>query len=410
MNIRTTPQKMSFITELGLVLVLIGMQFGTALRNIFPDLELVYVIMGVSVICVCNFKNFLNYKFPIYNKWYGLIIIFQFILLIYAGFADRDDFLFYHLYIIFLTISISSNNRNLIFPNFLRIVLYVSGFISLVVLYQATFGFNYLNSGGYEETGRLWLTEGGDPITIARALTINIIALLLYKPTLYYEKLLKILFVISSIIGLFSFSTRGAMLALLISFVLYYWNVNGIKSQLSRGEKIKRGAYILAFIVILILLYNKSDYFYDKIIAFFDNLSRGITTYFVGAGNNNVDVSTMERNLKMKRVFDTYNDNISWFNIFFGNGYYTLYIDIPIVQAFFDLGIFGFIYFLITMYLPFKANIYRTANYYPYLFIKLCTIQIFLDQLFNGLPYYFTQYTPIILVIFFQRNIIFKKN
>lgn len=407
MNLQTT-QNASFITELGLVLVLIGMQFGTVIRNIFPELELVYVIMGVSVVCVFNFKNFFNYKLPLYNKWFGLIIIFQFILLIYAGFADCDDFLFYHLYILSLTISISTNDRNLSFPNFLRIVLYVSGCISLVVLYQATFGFSHLNLGGYEGTGRLWLTEGGDPITLARALTINIIVLLVYKPTFQYEKLLKTLFLFSSIIGLFSFNTRGAIMAFLISLILYHWNLKVLKKNSTNDKKIKRAAYLLGFMILLIVLYNKSDYFYDKIISFFNNLSRGITTYFVGAENNNIDVSTMERNLKMKKVVDTYNDDISWFNIFFGNGYFKLYIDIPIVQAFFDFGLFGIIYFLITMYLPFKANIYKTSNYYPYLFIKLCTIQIFLDQLFNGLPYYFTQYTPIILLIFFQKNTIFN--
>jgi hypothetical protein len=394
----------SFKTQLGMVLILIGMPLATCLRNVFPSLELVNVFMVISVLSIFNFRNLFELKFPSFNKWFSIILLMQIIQLVYAMLAGKYDFLMYHFYIIAVIFAISTNNRNIKYGMFLRIAFYATGFISIVVLYQATFGFKQLVGGGYLGTSRLFLEEGGDPINLARVLTINIILIVVYNEKSIFENVVKKMFLISSIIGLFAFRTRGAMVVALLAVVLYYWNITAHRKEKSEFQRIKLFLYFSGTIFGVVFLYYNNVYFFQKIGDFGDSLVSGVSTYLSGnKSNTSVDPSTIVRYGTINKVFSSYS-SVSWFNLFFGKGYHSMYIDVPLLQAFYDLGIFGFIYVFITMILPFKNNLYKTSYYNEFLFIKLICLQVIFDQLFNGLPYFYMQFTPIILLVFFKQN------
>ena len=49
-----SKSRREILRTIGLVLVFIGMQFGTAIRNVAPALEIVNIIMAVSIVLLKN--------------------------------------------------------------------------------------------------------------------------------------------------------------------------------------------------------------------------------------------------------------------------------------------------------------------------------------------------------------------
>jgi hypothetical protein len=61
-----------------------------------------------------------------------------------------------------------------------------------------------------------------------------------------------------------------------------------------------------------------------------------------------IDDSASQRIKTITKVLDTFNRNVedgNWLQIIFGHGYQHFYVDSPIIQAFHDLGIMGFVIF-----------------------------------------------------------------
>ncbi|SDW45991.1 hypothetical protein SAMN05444411_101775 [Lutibacter oricola] len=389
--------------EIGLALILIGMPLGTAIRNVLPNLELVNFIMFLSFLLVIDYKNLINLKLPFLSFWFIILIIFQIIEILYATIEKVNDFYFYHIYLILILIGLSTQSRTKTFYSFLRIIFYFSGFISFVVFYQATLGLTQLIGGGYVGTGRLWLVEGGDPINMARALLVNIIVVMVYKGNSPFEKIMRYVFLVTSIIGLLGFGTRSSIVVSIIVFTLFLWNKQILKITTTK-DFFRIVSYVFLITLVLIFLYLKNDFFSQKVDYIIEAVERGVATYFLGNSNLGVDGSTIVRYRTFNKALEIMRNDFEFHNFVFGNGYMGFYIDIPLIQVFFDLGIFGFIYFIFTIVFPFKSNVFKTRFNDVYLFIKLFCVQILFDQFFTGLPYYYTQFVPIIILLFVSKR------
>ena len=52
-----SKSRREILRTIGLVLVFIGMQFGTAIRNVAPALEIVNIIMAVSIVLLIDYRG-----------------------------------------------------------------------------------------------------------------------------------------------------------------------------------------------------------------------------------------------------------------------------------------------------------------------------------------------------------------
>lgn len=400
-------QYFSLRNEIGFALMLIGVQTGTAIRNVF-GIELVNIIMATSVLCVMNFRNAFSFKFPCWNSLFLLIWIFQIIELIYSVNcrADISTYIPMHYYLLSITFALSSQNKGLDFRYSDVIFMYLSSFISIVVAFQATHGFVgvYTTNEFYQaDIGASQLEQGGDKITMGRALLFSVICSIVYKRRLIWELFVKVAVIACSFVGLMMFNTRASMIVSIVCLLLYIIK----KSQLISGAAFlsKRTfnlifKYALFVTALLLIVYIQIDYVHEMVDNLFYNFTRGVLTLF-GDNSFGEDQSTIYRHTVMRKISQT---ETSIGELLFGHGYYTIYIDIPMFQAFYDFGIFGILYFIILGYIPTKYILKYNTSKVPVMIILLFAVQYLLDQAYCGLPYFFFQFIPIILLVFFYNN------
>lgn len=382
--------------EFGLLIFIIGLQLLNALKNIFPGVELVNLFMIISCLSVIDYNNLIRFKFPRFNKYGCILILLQIVMIIYALAAQNQSIklYYYHFYVIAIIFGLSTQSREKVTKNLLQFLFYASGFISLVVFWQATNNGTELITS-YNNTGKLWLEYGGDPVTMSRALEIYIILMLIYRSRSVIEKTLKMPFLVAAVIGLFSFGNRATIVGCILIFIVYLKNTQ--RTKLTIELLLKRMIFCVVIVISLVGLYKYNVYFAGKINTSIKSTITAVSTYF-GNVKNGKDLSASTRVTLRKKVINTINNKFSIENYLFGYGYNSIYIDMPILQAFFDLGICGWlIYITFTIYIPIAGNISKSNDRFQ-LFLKLFSIQTILDQFYCGLPYYYFVYTPAILI------------
>lgn len=394
-----TKSRREILRTIGLVLVFIGMQFGTAIRNVAPALECVNIIMAVSIVLLIDYRGLKELKI---NAKLFAILCFQIWLLILALFSKNatNQLVIFHLYLIAFIIALNSNTRYCKFESFGRVVFWISGFISLVIASQATQGFKGLQLS-YEGTSKLWLSQGGDPVTLARALGINIIACLFYKKKNRIEVIATGIFALADIIGLFSFRNRSALLCSFVVFVICFFKYY---TKSISTNKILISA--ISVMVVAIVLY-KIPYFSIKIKSTVDAMLSGIGT-LLNLNVNGVDSSAQTRVSILENLRSTFNHHFIR-NLFFGLGYNFTYVDRPVIQMFYDNGIFAFIaYAYLNLWTPIKCilkTIFKHVNYNDaWLIIAFISLQSVFDQFLTGLPYFYFLWTPAIFMTFSIAN------
>lgn len=394
-----SKSRREILRTIGLVLVFIGMQFGTAIRNVAPELESVNIIMAVSIVLLIDYRGLKELKI---NVKLFAILCFQIWLFILALFSKNatNQLIVFHLYLIAFIIALNSNTRYCKFESFGRVIFWISGFISLVIVYQATQGFKGLQLS-YEGTSKLWLSQGGDPITLARALGINIIACLFYKKKNRIEIIVTGIFALADIIGLFSFRNRSVLLCSFVIFVIWYFKYY---TKSISANKILISA--ISVMVVVIALY-KIPYFSIKIKSTVDAMLSGIGT-LLNLNVNGVDSSAQTRVSILENLRSTFNHHFIR-NLFFGLGYNFTYVDRPVIQMFYDNGIFAFIaYAYINLWVPikyiFKTVFYRVNYNDAWLIVVFISLQSLFDQFLTGLPYFYFLWTPAIFMVFSITN------
>lgn len=391
--------------SLGLVLIFIGMQLNTAIRNVLPSIDIVELIMIISVLLISDLN--MSRKLHLSKNQSGLIV-FVSILFLLALFSNNGTKQLYsfHLYLIALIFAFSTQKNYVTYQYFGRILFYLSGFISVVVCFQATDGFTKLIQS-YYGTSKLWLEQGGDPVSVSRALGINIIAILLYKKKNLFEKMVAIIFAIFTIIGLFSFSNRSSIVCVVIVLLLWGWKYYNTKVSFK-----KIGIGVITIIIIFII-FTQIEYIQVKGASLLKGTINGIAT-LVGINTSVADVSATTRVRILEEV-----ENAFWQkpikHLIFGLGYNWTYVDRPVFQAFFDLGIIGSIVYLFYLFwIPINAIMRQLKTELndclyneAYRFVVFIALQSLMDQFYCGLPYFYYLWTPTVFFVccsFYKRK------
>ena len=192
-QMRKNNNRAEFRKSLGLVLVFVGMQFNTAIKNVILGMDISIVIMLLSALLLFDIKGIAKIRMS--NKTIVLFMLQIFLLLVsLVSNQGTTQLITFHLYLLAIIYALSTNKEYIQFAYFGKILFWVSGFIAILILFQATNGFTRLNLT-FDNTGKLWLSQGGDPITMSRALEFNFIACLFYKEKNKFEKIITWIFV-----------------------------------------------------------------------------------------------------------------------------------------------------------------------------------------------------------------------
>lgn len=187
-QMRKNNNRAEFRKSLGLVLVFVGMQFNTAIKNVTLGMDISIVIMLLSALLLFDVKGIAKIRMS--NKTIVLFILQIFLLLVsIVSNRSTTQLITFHLYLLAIIFALSTNKEYIYFSYFGKILFWISGFVAILVLFQATNGFTGLTVS-FDSTGKLWLRQGGDPITMSRALEFNFITCLFYKKRIKLKKLL----------------------------------------------------------------------------------------------------------------------------------------------------------------------------------------------------------------------------
>lgn len=404
------------LLSLGLVLVIIGMQFGTALKNVLGGVELVNLIMLIAVLMIIDLSAYRNI-FLMPRAYFPIFLISVLLLLrsIVEG-SYTQQLVFFHLFIIALLLSLCTRVDKYTLESFPKYLFYVSGFVSVVVAFQATNGFTQFNntftySGG--STSKLWMAYGGDPITMSRACVICIIACLLYKSKNAIGRIFKIVFLASAAVGLLSFTNRATVIGTFIILILYTLYELRYSEE---NSKFKVLLVVMSVAFICYLLYTNIPFLKEQLDSILERVIPGINS-LLGINKDVVDGSTSTRYTLRQEALDRYNLSENGFidvcvRFFAGNGYNFKFLDCPALQIITDCGIIiGIVYFITLIAIPIlkNFNLRRNATIFERA-VALFAIQMVLDQFYCGSPYFYFYWTPAILLIFSRLNVVNKED
>lgn len=396
--------------EIGFLLIIDGIYISNIMHEVFSFFpkELSSIIMFIGVLLIADWNNVFQIKFPRLTSKVFFLAVFQlylmFYLILYSNAYISDSFgkdTLYCLFAIALTFSAASIDRSQRLCILPKMLFYVN-FLLLVLLTYIV-----LNDSSYSVGVRYVLSSGGDAITLALGCTTFAITILIYEVKNIIERVMKILSSVLVIACTIFFQTRVALFGVILVLIIYCALNNKISINISKKKIIRCGILILSTILLSKIL-MQYQFFQDGWTLMYNRTLKGILT-FLGINNDfGVDASAVNRTMTMAQSWEIiYSRGI--LQTLFGNGYMTLYVDVPILQAFLDLGLIGGImYSFFIVILPInllfsrkKKQVFRADEdlWMQYMLFIFLTVQVIAKQIISALPYGADVYWPAILCL-----------
>lgn len=393
------------ISALGLALVFIGIPIGMYFKVFCGWMNLNRVLVFVGLLMVFPYKYFLKRinKIP---KLFGGILFFHIIAITYYFFSENGDTmdLVYELVVLILCLALICTHKEELSIEKTIIYLWIlSAFCAVCTVYMIKSGM----VGIYSETtsqytkssdGRImfeFLTAAGTCIT-----NVCCSCYIFLKIKKRKIRLLLVIFILIDLYGILLSQKRTPFIVatFIILFFLYY---NKVLNKLFQPKFFIW--YIVIFIAAVITISQSNE-----LMQLYDNLSEGITNGLkdmifgvkVYDGNN----STAIRYYTRMHALDIIS-NFSWINYIFGKGYMTLWCDMPLLQAYLDMGILGVIF--VTNYMvvfPFKLIIKARKLSYDTIWALVNASYIMISCLNSGTPYGHAKWIPLLILAFCYNN------
>lgn len=394
--------------EIGILLIIFGVTVGNLLYEFLgKSINIVNISMFLGVILIGDYRRLLSLKWPYPKIDCIIIFIFQNILLLYliaycnqylkSGFVDFS----YVLFVLVLIVMINSNGYSVRMNNLVNYLFYFSFFILLLI------SFVIFRTGF---STRFTFTSGADPLAMGLGITSCLATILIYNPTSIYKKVIKFMSIFLFIYCELAFNCRTAIVSsILIILINIIQNIRiGGKKNLNLKKFFNTFFKILSLIVLIYTIYTKVAEIKILIDTTIEFIGNGIKALYMGEGYG-VDASANTRLITRREALRIISSS-NLFQLLFGHGYMKMYVDIPILQAFLDLGIIGgSVYFYIIFIIPLKLivsrqyiNLARRDNEYKerYLLFTLLSLPIIIKQFGSATPYGHDLYWPSTLCLF----------
>jgi hypothetical protein len=247
--------------------------------------------------------------------------------------------------------------------------------------------------------------EGGNPHIFAKGGYAQLIASILYlRFKGWWVKIFSYFSIFLAIVVIIATQTRAVLLsALLALFIFLIFNLkkSQLKSFIAAATSPRN---LFSLVVVLIGVY----YYLDTYTPFFKILSGyadRFNTTFLNAiltatgnatGSKAFDPSSYQRVLSMSYFYNFLNGQPGM--LIFGMGYRHTYFDVPVLEAFFDCGIIGFVTFMgfnvVCLYEAVRAM--RRNNNQFSIFLAYYYVVMFVGIFTSGRPFdtsYWFQFT-----------------
>ncbi len=387
--------------EIGLLLALAGIQFSLIIKSIIGwSFDLTNIIFVLSIILILDYKKLFSFELPLHGSWITASLGYNVYIALLALVSGASMWVsgygvIYTLYTIVFILALMTNTREIDGEFFVTMTWAVTGIFSVLLFYLVTDGFTQF--GGTIMT----LSSGAGRLSLSVIAFYYLCVMLLYHPQNIVLRILKVVIAIVAIYDVMACSRRGLMVALIIIFLYHLWQSTSLRIDIQTVFRVT-GAVIL----VVFALWAASKLipgFDDLLSGYIDRLVMGVNTYF-GNTSNGTDAAAINRNININS-FGKLFINGTILQQLFGHGYAYFWMDVPYLEAFIDLGVFGGIWYLIIqLIMPLKV-IFRKTNDVALRFSQYFAIIAITYNLYSGLPYGQYKFVPVIILFYVENTI-----
>lgn len=384
-------------TTLGISLSIIGVPLGMYLNWFFPVVKWSPLTMLLSVVLIANWRNVLRLRLA-GSASLAWIVGFQMLMVLYgvldARGAMTGQYFSFHAYVIMLCVAYASLNASARTGR-LCDTLYLS---SLVLTGLGA----WTCYSGLVVGDEVWQMKQEvddyalEPFTVASGVLTNLFAALLVRKERFWEKLLFLVAVSLDVYVLFACTKRTPIFVAIVGTLLYLYK-RGILTWQGTRRFLK---YVPLLIIAFVGAYATFSSFATNVNDFVDNFYAGVLNLMGDTSVRDASGSAMARTEARQFMFTYISTHFTPVNYIFGAGYLFRWLDAPVLEAYLDMGIPGFVgYAFIIIVLPFKALRRRWLNDGQLLALMLCIYP--LVSCFNsGNPYGYNKYTATCLMVY----------
>ena len=386
-------------------LIIVGGALGMYMNFYLGNIGWNNILMMMALLLLPNWRNLANFRLPFVNSIFKFIIAFQFLCVAYIAVSGKFDSsgLIFILFTVFLLLGIMSQCKNdMPIP---KVILYtwIFGWICLLFCGMSLGTGVYFIEYAKSHSGTGYTSILVD-LTMAGNIYTFIATCLFY---VNYSGYRRILGIIGIIIGLLCIVVLGKRTPLLVTFLVFIWYIFKFYPVSRKIKKVTVKS--ISALIILLIGISQLPGLRDQFLHVWDRSIEGVLDMLYGTSSTGAAaVSRYElRNWTISYI----ENDFTVFNYIFGAGYMTRWIDAPLLQAYLDMGIFGFgTYLYFVIFKPLKISCSKLAS--NHIIFWGCTLNFYniFSSLNSGIPYGYLRWIPLIVLILTIHYIKVKNN
>ncbi|MBD5505611.1 MAG: hypothetical protein HDR09_18195 [Lachnospiraceae bacterium] len=390
--------------EISLAIIVIGAGLGMYLNFYFGNIGWNNFLMLFALIFIPNWKNLLSNKLYTFPNTIKFILFFQLFVIIYMILANaaKIDYVYTFFTIIFI-VGLSSSKPGTVRWERVIYFSWILGWICLILCIRTIITGAYFIEYAHSHDGSGYESILVD-LTMAGNL-INFIACCLYfiKTSNRIKVKFSILGIFLSLLLIFILGKRTPLILAIILIILYIYRFNPPSRYIKKST-----LYFFIGIILGIFILFQIPVVHEM---FFDIMKRTISGVLdLLNGTSNSGMAAVERYYLRNWAFNYIDNRFYMFNYVLGAGYMTKWLDAPLLQAFLDLGIIGFLFYLYLVIIKPLKIIFSPLDRNPIIFwgTSLCLYNI-LSAMNSGHPYSHLKWIPIIILFLILRDYKYKE-
>ena len=380
-----TRNKKEYKNSLGLVLCTCGISIGGLVKVIIGrNISIISIVISAfSVLLLFNFSSFKELRrVPSHVLSIFCYTIYTLILALFSdtGIWDNTVGIGYQIVYFVQILLLWGLNNTFDEDSFLRINFWVTGIATILSLIVV------IKYASIDSLGIL-LTKTESASMVSRA-TTALIAFCGFAGSIVYEaktpanRICRILFIIISVAVMLISTRRNVLLAVIVSVIVYFQN-KGIERKVNRSHLLRGLEIAIVLLVVFMIVYQTNDAVHGIIDRGVQSLIRGVRSYL----GLDYDMAVSYRRNRIETIPSEYINNSTAFQFLFGRGYNTDELDIPFLQAFWDMGLLGGIWFFVIQGITPIKHVFRKTKNPAVLWAKFGVILTVIQGFSNGTPY-----------------------
>lgn len=356
------------------------------------------LLMFMSFVLLTNWKRLISMKSNVFHTPLIWLIVFQCVMILYGVMSNEGNmtsqYLSFHLYIIAICLAYGSHANYDFIEKIPRALFYLSLIAAVLGAYFCSLG---MVSGEDAYTLR-----NQDDNYVLEMFTVANGALLNWFSGLTFNKkniLEKILFAVALALDLYIVVTctkRTPMVVMIAGTALYLYK----NALLTRAVFFKQAKYVLLAVVAIVYAYNSFPSFQEGIDSLFTRLYDGVGILVGAEGTHHIEDSAQSRVALRELAYQYVTTKFGFFNFIFGYGYLTAWLDAPLIEAYLDMGIIGFIaYFYFVIKVPITSMLKRNISKVGLMAIMF-SLYTLMSAFNSGNPYAYIKYTGACMLLF----------